>query len=300
MLNVRCLTRHVIASGNFLPEVRVGGIIVSTSRQGIGHVIIAQSGGLVKFEHKDAARPRAIAHPQLALLVIEHTGINVVGPNAPPLAAFGIARRKRRLRTEHNFEIGVLIVVGVGAVESGYHHRTLIEIRPRNLVGSEQDNARSPLVTIDAQILAPLLHRGVIDDVGSPEIIVHLVAHFGFRRPFLGIESREIHLLAAFFYLFHRRSIESNLVRHGVSGSTAFVERSPRNRSNGCPVAKVVCLGLCTMRAKDVILFTVGIPHHRGVVHAHPGRVFCGVVCACLFLGHLRLCRHWCPSGSSQ
>ena len=66
LLNIACLTRYVISTGNLLTEVRVAGTVGISStrssglaihlvREGIG--IVAETIGLIESDHKDTARP---------------------------------------------------------------------------------------------------------------------------------------------------------------------------------------------------------------------------------------------------
>ena len=66
LLNVACLARHIVATGYLLAEVGVAcGVGAGSTRSGslainlvwelIG--VVAQTVGLVEFQHKDAARP---------------------------------------------------------------------------------------------------------------------------------------------------------------------------------------------------------------------------------------------------
>ena len=91
VFNVAGFARSVVATGNLLAEIGVDGDIVALAHLRIGHVIVAQTGLLVKLQHVDATAPRTIREPQFAVLVVEHAGIDTVGITLAPTVASGIA-----------------------------------------------------------------------------------------------------------------------------------------------------------------------------------------------------------------
>ena len=92
VLYVGALARYIVAAGHLFPEIGVAGhAVAAAAGRGIGHVVVAQTSLLVEFEHPDAARPRPVDHPQLALLVVEHSGVDGVWPTASPARAYVVA-----------------------------------------------------------------------------------------------------------------------------------------------------------------------------------------------------------------
>ena len=89
-------------------------------------------------------------------------------------------------------------------METAHHHWSLVTVGSLDLIGCQQDNARIPVVTVDAQVHTPLVHGLVPDDIGGPHVTVDIITGITTLRPFLGIEG-ETHLLTAFLDRGHLR-----------------------------------------------------------------------------------------------
>ena len=109
VFDVAGLARGVVATGNLLAIIGVDGDAVATACQGISDVVVAQTGFLVKFEHVDAAAPRAIRHPKLARLIVEHAGVYAVRIALAPFVADTVATGQRGLGADGQFQVGLFV-----------------------------------------------------------------------------------------------------------------------------------------------------------------------------------------------
>ena len=216
------------------------------------------------------------------------------------MAALVVACGQRRLCAEHNLQVGLVVVVGVGAVESRDNHRSLVHVGPLNLVGREQYNARCPLVAVDAQILAPLLHHLIIYNVRSPQVAVDAIVCGGLCSPFPGIESRQRVGYATLGHGLHLWGVEGKLAGQLLYGPRG-ADASPGNGGrDGRPVVQIARLGLGAVRPEDVVLLACFVPYHRGIVHADTRGRMPGVEALQVGSGELALGRQRRPGQGSQ
>ena len=250
ILDVAGFARHIVAASNLLAEVGVDGDVIARTLQFVLHVVVAQTGLLVELEHVDNAAPRAVRHPEFALFVVEHAGVDVVGIAVAPFLACIVSGRQRSLLAEYNLQIGVLI--GVVLEESADDHRSLIAVWAFYIVGGQQNDAGVPVVAIDTEIHAPFIHRLVVDDIGRPHHAVHAVsvvlASATALRPFEGVEV-EVVLHAALLHLRHLRGGEGCCIRAVVADTIRPGHADLR------PVHHVGGLGVVAVRAEDVVGF---------------------------------------------
>ena len=167
----------------------------------IGHGVITQTGALIQFQNVDAAAPRTIAHPQLTIIVIEHTWIDGMGKVISPVVVV-VTAWKGAFCADHELQVGFLpIDAGIcGVAEAGIYHRTLIDVWTGDGAGSQENDRGIPCRTIQTQILAPLFHLLVVDDIGSPHIAPYrpCITCFWIRKgaiPRHRIKRTEVHLL---------------------------------------------------------------------------------------------------------
>ena len=111
-----------------------------------------------------------------------------VGPCIAPLGLLVVAAGQRGLCAYDLLEVGVLIRVGVLAIEPTNDHRPLVNIGTIDVVGGEQHHARSPAVAVDAEVLAPFVHHRIVDDIGRPEVAVDIIILGSQGRPGRRIE----------------------------------------------------------------------------------------------------------------
>ena len=121
-------------------------------------------------------------------------------------------------------------------METAYHNRRLIAVGAFDMISCQQDDTGIPIVTIDAEIHAPLLHRRVPDDIGCPHVTIDVIAVIAALRPVMSVEV-ETHVLSSLFHSGHLGSGECC----GV-GSILTVSRLPRSLEL-CPTHQVACLG---------------------------------------------------------
>ena len=255
---------------------------------GIGHVIVAQTVLPVQTKHPDTAAPRAVGYPEQTLLVVEHTGVDVVWPPVAPHLGVGvggmvIAGGQRLLFADDQFEVGFLprdALVG-GRAEAAIHHGTLIDPRAGKFVGCEQYDNRVPGIAVQAEILAPLTHRGVPHHVRRPHVAVHVpcgvvVAGNG-TAPVGSIVVAEGYLLTTFRDGLGAVNGENSLQigLHRVSrridcGHRAVVIHTGKRFLSIRPILHVAGIGNGTMRTDDVVAVrdVNGVIDHRRVVHA--------------------------------
>ena len=258
-LDVGALARDVVSAANLLAEVGVAGDAVAGAvGRRVGDVVVAQTCLLVELQHPDAAAPRAVDEPQASVGIVEGRRVDGVWPAPSPAVAHGIARWQAVLRAKHQLQVGAFIAVAT-VLEAADDDRPLVGVGSGDAVGGEQDDAGVPGVAVDAEVHAPLLHRGVPDDVGCPHVAVDVVAGVGAGRPLHGVELWEVDFLAALLHLFNGR---------GDEGGTVVV-RAPRGVGLR-PVLQVGGVGSGLVRAEDVVALVLLVVDHRGVVNADP------------------------------
>ena len=230
----------------------------------IGHGVITQTGALIQFQNVDAAAPRTIAHPQLTIIVIEHTWIDGMGKVISPVVVV-VTAWKGAFCADHELQVGFLpIDAGIcGVAEAGIYHRTLIDVWTGDGAGSQENDRGIPCRTIQTQILAPLFHLLVVDDIGSPHIAPYrpCITCFWIRKgamPRHRIKRTEIHFL--------NRAVHQSIHLRGLVRDESLVGRSGNNRTTGIhhskdivvharPRLKVGCARHTHMASKDVIIF---------------------------------------------
>ena len=143
MLDVGSLTRDIVTTRNLLAEVGVAGHVLRSSLGGgvdavdlqrVGDGVVTQASRLVEADDKDAARPRAVAHPELSFFVVEDARIDAVGVILTPVARYVVARGEAGLFADGYLKVGVLVVlgafktvVGIGPLETRKDYGTLID-----------------------------------------------------------------------------------------------------------------------------------------------------------------------------
>ena len=273
VLNIRGLARHAVASGYALAEVGVGGqshslaVVVA----GVGVVVVAKAVVFVEAQHPDAAEPRAVCHPQQSVFIVEHAWVDGIGPVALPVGALIIACWQLRQRAQSQLHVGLFVGdAHVGGVEeSREHHRSLVGVGAANVVCGEQNDARCPVVAVDAEVHAPLLHLLVPQNVGRPHVAVDVVGS-GIAaprcRPCHHVVRAEVHRLTAYGHggrlIVHERFVVGGVVAHA---------RHAPGSGEGRPLRQVRAAGRCPVRAEDVVLLARRFPHHRRVVHRNVG-----------------------------
>ena len=197
MLDVGTFAARPVAAGDALAEVGVReGTPAVVVLDGIGDGVVTQAGLFIELDDEDAAEPGAIDHPQLPVFIEEYAGVNVVGPILRPVVASVVAVRQLALCADSHLEVGSLPVEfgSRGIAEAGVVDRALINVGTHDVVGREQHDDRVPVVTIDALVHTPFLHRGVIDEVRCPHIPRQIPVCLVSVSPFRSVEIAERHL----------------------------------------------------------------------------------------------------------
>ena len=184
--------------------------------------------------------------------------------------------------------------------ETATDNRSLIYPRAFQVIGSEADDSRAPIIAIQTHIHTPFLHGLVVDDIRSP---LHSGYGIGcvspsafhvdrsFILPSMSIEVAESHFLALIvLHLFDDVSgvsiFKINQVTIHVSKKTFAGSSILLTRFEGGPyliVARSISLGSAQMRTVDII-FRVGgrarnIHHDRRVMHRDAPCYRLGSVC---------------------
>ena len=164
-------------------------------------------------------------------------------PATAPVAAGVIAAGQTVLRADSQLEVGILIAEACGCashVEAADDDRCLIDVRARNVLRRQQDDARVPVRPVDAQVHAPQLQHGIVDDVGCPHVAVDAIVAVG-CRPCLSVELQLALLAAHGDGLRHVRH-EGFLVGHVAHRRARTVHRAPQ-RIDSRPVHQVLRAG---------------------------------------------------------
>ena len=229
----------------------------------VGGVVVAKAGGLVEADHPNAAAPRTVGHPQHAVLVVEHAGVDAVGEVTAPLVAAVVAGGQTALCADDHLKVGILVTDGVEVrhVETADDDRGLVAIGTGDLVAGQQDDAGVPFRAVDAQVHAPFLHLLVPYHVGGPHVAVDVVAFTIGGRPGQGVEVGKGGLLAVDGHRADFLGGEGETVHRIVARGIG-----PRH-GDAVPVHQVFRHGGCAVAAEDVPCLGVGLPHDGGVVH---------------------------------
>ena len=280
MTDKRALARDIVSARDLLAEVRIaGGVGIGTALSslltadliGIGMGIVTQTCCFVKLQLPDATRPRAVGHQQITLFVIEHAGIDTVGPIRAPLIC--IVAGRQRSSTGSNGQVGVCPVVGlckavvvIASLKAGEDNRSLIDIRSLDVVGSKTDDGRCPIVTVDRHIHEPLARLAAANDIRSPLHALNIIA---FALPAVGIEVAKGDGLA--FTVLH---LSDRLGIVGISISDLHAGRIGKERASVSlattkvsPIEHIAGLRRGKMRAEEIVVATVG--NYRGIMNRH-------------------------------
>ena len=120
-----------------------------------------------------------------------------------------------------------------------------------------------PGIAIDAQILAPFIHRRVPYHVGSPHVAVYIVAGIAALRPVHGIEGRQGYGRPTLLNGSNGRRDEGHVIAGIVVCALLPGERGR------CPVLHICGIGASAVGAEDVIPSAALVVDHRRVVYAH-------------------------------
>ena len=148
-----------MAAGDFDAVVLVGLVFNGF----VSGAVVAQTIGSVKFEHPQSAEPGSESHPQIAVVVILHAGVDGVD--------FSIAGGE----VACGYFIGIEHLRYVGFAdgvisESGVDHRTYERPVAFDVICGEQHNRRLVVDAVYRHVHAPFLHGFVVDHVGCPHI----------------------------------------------------------------------------------------------------------------------------------
>ena len=184
--------------------------------------------------------------------------------------------------------------------ETATDNRSLIYPRTFQVFGSETDDCRAPIITIQTHVHTPFLHGLVVDDIRSP---LHSGYGIGcvspgaihvdrsFILPSMSIEVTESYLLA--LIVLHLFDDVSGVSIFKINQFTIHVSKKTVAGSGilltcfeGVPyliVARSISLGSAKMRTVDII-FRVGgrarnIHHDRRVMHSDAPCYRLGSVC---------------------
>ena len=182
-------------------------------------------------------------------------------PAASPAVAYVVACGQRRLFAENELQVGVLVAMAA-IIETADDDGSLIFPRTGDLVGGEQNDAGVPGIAIDAQVHAPLLHRGVPKHVGCPHVSIDVVTAIGALRPVHCVELGKCHFLATFHDSLHGRFQERLIIRGVVIASNLPFWIGLR------PALEIGGVGSSLMRTKDVVALRGFLVDDRRVVYA--------------------------------
>ena len=174
VFDIRPLTGHPVTACHMCAEVgiRLDGTAVRSCR--ILDVVVSQTGVFVQLQHIDPAEPRTIDHPEIPGFIIEHTRVDGVrAVLCIPSAGIVQVAGKVGVRTEDFLDIGVLVAVGGIrrlCLKTGIHNGIHIFVRSFKVVSGAEDNGRMPVLTVDGEIHAVLVHHRIPDDIRCPEI----------------------------------------------------------------------------------------------------------------------------------
>ena len=137
---------------------------------------IAEARLVVELEKEDAARPRTVEHPQIARFVVQDGGVDAANAVivVPFILAVDIAVQLGAVRIARDR----LVIVKAGTAslicrsEAREHDKAVELVWPRDVVRRHQKDGGTEVgaVTAHGIVEAPLLHGGIVDDVGRPEI----------------------------------------------------------------------------------------------------------------------------------
>ena len=184
--------------------------------------------------------------------------------------------------------------------ETATDNRSLIYPRTFQVFGSETDDCRAPIITIQTHVHTPFLHGLVVDDIRSPlhsgygigcvsPSTIHVDRSF--ILPSMSIEVTESYLLVLIVLhlfddvsgvsIFKINQFTIHISKKTVAGSGILL-----TRFEGVPyliVARSISIGSAKMRTVDII-FRVGgrarnIHHDRRVMHCDAPCYRLGSVC---------------------
>ena len=137
---------------------------------------IAEARLVVELEKEDAARPRTVEHPQIARFVVQDGGVDAANAVivVPFILAIDIAAQLGAVRIARDR----LVIVKAGTAslicrsEAREHDKAVELVWPRDVVRRHQKDGGTEVGTVTAHgiVEAPLLHDGIVDDIGRPEI----------------------------------------------------------------------------------------------------------------------------------
>ena len=132
--------------------------------------VVAQARRLVELEHIDAAIPGAVAHPEVAVFVIRHGGIDgIEAIRHLPVASHIIFFCNNGCLGKYFCVIrrGIIFIV-----EPGIDHFAHIRPGAVQVVRNQQYDDGIVVCTVHREVHTPLAHRLVPDDVGRPAIFM--------------------------------------------------------------------------------------------------------------------------------
>ena len=181
ILDVRTLATHIITATHVDAHVRV---LEHRSPAPLGSAvvpvlvrIVPETGRLIELDQEKPAAPRTVQEPQVSILVVEHVRVDAAGTIAAiPLAQISDTVVCDIVTLVDCRRTGHLRVVGIGGrtrrllVHPAVDDRTLVLVRPLDLVGCQEHNGTFPVLARHRKVQAPLFQLLVPHDIGRPQV----------------------------------------------------------------------------------------------------------------------------------
>ena len=131
--------------------------------------VVAQARRLVELEHIDAAKPGAVAHPEVAVFVIRHGGIDGIDPVDKIICGIPVCRILfgNAFFPRHLF---IICRGSGGLIHPRIDHFAHIRPGAVQVVGDQQNDDGALRISVHREVHTPLAHRLVPDDVGRPAV----------------------------------------------------------------------------------------------------------------------------------